>query len=111
MLQDHEPNNSRHNPQTESNSSPHWPSLSLVASRINRDAHEAAFLHRKVLAAVCPTLITAAIAAAMFWLFLESRHCAQVVPARAIQIFVVLVPIFLQSAPHMAIGLVAAESS
>jgi hypothetical protein len=52
-----------------------------IAFRIDRDAHEPALLHRKVLAFESPALIAAAIAAIMFWLFFEPRHGARIVPA------------------------------
>jgi hypothetical protein len=45
-------------------------------------------------------------ATAAFRLLLEARHGLRVAPARARQIVVVLIAVFLQPAPHMAIGLV-----
>jgi hypothetical protein len=56
-------------------------------------------------------LVAAALTRTFLWLFLEPRHCLWVEQARTLQIPVVLVPIFLQSAPHMPMGLMAPESS
>jgi hypothetical protein len=57
------------------------------------------------------TLVAAALTGTFLWLLLEPRHCLWVEQARTLQILVVLVPIFLQSAPHMPMGLMAPESS
>src|SRR6266566_5741987 len=57
------------------------------------------------------THITAALTLVEFWLFFKSCHCLFVGPAWASEIVVVLVTVFLQPAPHMAVGLVTPESS
>jgi hypothetical protein len=44
-------------------------------------------------------------------LFLEARHHFGLMPARTIQIVVVLVAVFLETAPHMAVRLVPAKGT
>src|SRR5262249_45100290 len=55
--------------------------------------------------------VAAAVTRAHLWLFLEPGHRPRIGPARTIQVVVVLVAVFLQTAPHVAAGLVPSKSS
>lgn len=55
--------------------------------------------------------ISAAWASIMLRLLFETGHFAGIVPARTIQVIIVLVTVFLQSPLLMSLGLVSAEGS
>jgi hypothetical protein len=69
-------------------------------------------LHRQFTLAFFPSpLITAAVATAYLRLLFETSHGARIGPARALQVIVMLVAVFLKPAPHVTLGLMAAQSS
>ncbi len=64
-----------------------------------------------MIVAFAAPFVAAGPAGADLRLFLETRHCARVRPTRTREVFIVLVAIFLQPAPHMGAGLMPSKRS